>query len=223
MLSGCGDIPLPQHVLTFHVESESGEPLSGVAIQLNGADAGQSDAEGLVQAVVRGPEGTSFSATWTCPEGYRAPTAPQQITVRSFQGLDPDSATGLAMTLKCLPASRSVGFVIRTNAQADLPIVLNGTEVARTNAAGVAHYAADAAPGTNFRVQISTQGRALRPQNPSATFTLADADDVFVFPQEFESEEPATPIRSSSGGSGGRRSSSMMRSKIRRIPMITSF
>jgi hypothetical protein len=108
-------------------------------------------------------------------------------------------------------------------------VKLDGREVTRTDSQGVAHFSAAAAPGTSFRVQIET-GDDLRPQSPTSTFVLGDEDNYFLFNQTFENEtrngrrphtrRPRGPRRV---GMGHRRGPRRGPTKIRRVPMITSF
>jgi hypothetical protein len=66
-------------------------------------------------------------------------------------------------------------------------VKLGGREVARTDAAGVAHLAMRMMPNTTFRLQIDTAARPdLAPQSPGATFTVPDTDEVFLYDQPFE-------------------------------------
>lgn len=225
LLVGCGgEDPVPRYPVSFYIEADEGQQLSGVEVKANGQSLGASGDTGLVQAMLSGPEGTTFQITYTCPEGHRQPESPKVLTLRSFQGLDPEAQTaGLSMNLECPPATRHVGVVVRATSQApgvdlsNLAVRVNGEEVARTNALGVAHYTTSATPGAAFRVQIGTDDHAnLRPQNPAETFNLPDGDEVFVMSRVFEAEQVERPRP--------RRSSSSMRSGPRPIgpvPIIT--
>lgn len=213
-LVACGaEPPPPQHPVSFYLEADPGDELAGVEVFANGQSIGVSGDTGMLQALLTGTDGAAFEISWTCPEGHRAPEGTQSLRLREFQQLDPEAESGLSMTLGCPPTNRSAAFVVRTNGQANIPVLVNGEEIARTGPSGVAHVVLDAEPGTAFRVQLATVDQALlRPQNPSQTYTLGDADDVFVMNQDFESAEPPRRVR--------RRPRRRTR-RIQRVPLIT--
>jgi len=194
---GCGrSDPLPTFAVTFTTESDPGEVLSGVEVFAGGRSIGTSGSEGIVQTVVRGPDGSRMPITYTCPEGYVTPEAPVTLLLQSFQGMDPENDVGLTTRLVCPRAKRRVVILVRTNDKADLPVVVNGREVGRTGTRGVAHVAVEDPPGTAYRVRLDTSGQpGLRPQNPIRSFSLGDTDEVFVFDQEFEGNPPPEPAR----------------------------
>jgi len=231
ILTACGPAaPTPRFAVAFYAEADPDEPLAGVEILANGQTVGTSDDTGLVQAILEGPEGTPFEITWHCPDGYRPPAGPQTLRLRAFTGLSPDASTGLSMTLSCPPNMRHVGFVVRTNQKPGLVVNLDGHEAARTDAEGVAHFATEAAPGTTFRVQIVTEeDSGLRPQSPSSTFVLGDADEYYVFDQSFDTGSGGRGSRPRSHGRARptrRHRTGPVRHRphqIRRVPMITTF
>lgn len=202
---GCGGPQLPQQQtatfsVTFTAESDPGQALEGVVVKANGREVGRSDPFGLVQTMLRGPEGAGVAITHECPDGYVQPTAPQTLRLHTFRSLDQNAAArgGLSMTLPCVPTERRVAFVVRTNGKANLPVKIDGEEVARTNAAGFAYLVRNAAPGSSFRVSIDASvDSTLRPQNPPPQqFTVGARDDVFVVSQDFQVEAPrAAPRR----------------------------
>lgn len=232
-LVACGaEPPPPRFAVAFYTESDPSLALAGVEILANGQTVGTSDDTGLVQAILEGREGTPFNITWNCPEGYRPPEAPQTLRLRSFQGLSPDAATGLTMTLGCPPVQRHVGFVIRTNRKAGIVVKLDGTEVARTNEAGVAHASREAAVGTTFSLELITpDGSNLRPARISRSFTLPDEDSYYVFDQDFEASSGGSRVRSGSNRRHRPRHTGPRRTrprrtgpqKIRRVPMLNHF
>lgn len=197
LVAGCGSPQLPQQQtttfsVTFTAESDPGLPLEGVVVKANGREVGRSDSFGLVQTMLRGPEGAGVQITHECPEGYVPPRDPQTLRLHTFRSLDDSGRTGLSMTLPCAPAERRVAFVVRTNGKANLPVKVDGEEVARTNDAGYAYVVRTAAPGTVFRVSIDpSEQPTLRPQSPPAQqFTLGAHDDLFLVSQTFEVDEP---------------------------------
>lgn len=173
-----------------------GEPLGGVSVIADGQPVGTTGPDGLLRIEVEGHEGRTLSVHAQCPSGYRAPEPLPVLTLRSFQGLDPVAAErGLEMTISCPPSERTAAIVVRTG-QPDLPIRMRGQELARTDAAGVAHFALTLRPNTTFRLAIDTSLRTdLRPQNPSVSFTIPDADEVFLYDQPFETKRRPRRVR----------------------------
>ncbi|NOY89749.1 MAG: hypothetical protein GXP55_00975 [Deltaproteobacteria bacterium] len=231
LLAACGvEPPPPRYAVAFYAEADADEPLAGVEILANGQTVGTSDDTGLVQAILEGPEGTPFEISYHCPDGHRSPEAPQTLRLRAFTGLSPDASTSLSMSLSCPPNLRRAGFVVRTNQKPGLIVKLDGREVARTDVEGVAQFSTEVAPGTSFRVQIMTgEDSGLRPQSPTSTFVLGDADDYFIFDQTFE-VEPSGRRRPRVRGSHRanrpprpRRGPRRGPRQIRRVPMINHF
>jgi hypothetical protein len=81
--------------------------------------------------------------------------------------------------------------------RAGLPVMVEGREVAQTDACGVAHVSLDMAPGQSFRVLLATATASpmLRPQDPQLTFVFPDSDEIFAFDQNFSEEAPPAPER----------------------------
>lgn len=176
--------------VTFTAEADEGVPLEGVVIAANGSAVGTSDSDGIVQTMIRGPEGTEIQIRYECPEGYRPTEEAKVLRLHHFESLDPSVQAGLHMRVNCVPEQRRAVFVVRTG-QPDLPILLDGQEVARTNEVGVAHITREAPPNTAFRLKIDTSGNPrLRPQEPGMQFVLEGHDEVFAWDQRFEVEQP---------------------------------
>lgn len=207
---GCEDErPTPTHRVTFTARSDD-EPLAGVQVVADGRPLGETGQDGTLRVDLRGREGQAVAVSAQCPAGHRAPDQLPLLTLRSFRGLDPAAAErGIEMTIACPPAERTAAVVIRTGDEGgDLPVVMGGREVTRTDASGVAHLVMEVRPHTTFRLQIDTSEREnLQPQSPGATFTVPDDDQIFLYDQPFQVKrtrrrwrprrrqpEPATPM-----------------------------
>ena len=197
-LLGCGGDgppPTPRHAVSFLAESDPGVPLAGVTVKANGELLGESDGSGTLAAVLDGASGTMVQIEYTCPEGHEEPERPKSLILTSFQALDPEAGPrGLQMRLECPPKERMAALVVRTG-QPDLAVLVDGTEVARTDATGVAHHLLRGETGSRYRVEISTEGYPkLRPQNPPASvLTLGSRADAFVVAETIA--EPRPPSR----------------------------
>ncbi len=189
---GCDDHqPLPTFRVSFLARSD-GDPLAGVQVVAGSHRVGTTGPSGLLRIDIRGREGQALPVQATCPPHFRPPTDLPVLTLRSFRGLDPQIAErGIEVTIDCLPTRRTAAVVVRASGQADLPVRVRGREVARTDRSGAAHFMMNLSPHSTFRVDLDTTGHdTLRPQNPSATFTLADADEILLFDQAFQESKP---------------------------------
>jgi hypothetical protein len=122
------------------------------------------------------------------------------LTLRRVVSLDPAAARrGLQVSIACPPTHRQGVVVVRAGGnqpQANLPVLIDGREVARTDPSGVAHVALDMQPGTTFQVLLATAAAPmLRPQDPRRSFTFPDSDEIFIFDQAFEVEQPPPVAR----------------------------
>ena len=198
-LGGCGEEPPPPRFpVTFTAEADPGDRLAGVGISANGAPIGATGADGTLRVDLTGPEGSPVQIGATCPDGHRQPTSLPMITLRRVVSLDPATAAlGLQVSISCPPTQRHGVVVVRAGGdspQPNLPVMIDGREVARTDSSGVAHVALDMQPGQSFGVLLATNDFPnLRPQSPRMSFVFPDQDELFVFDQRFEVEQPERP------------------------------
>ncbi len=176
--------------VTFSAEGDPGVPLPGVMVRANGSEVGISDQDGLVQTMLRGPDGAGVDITYECPTDHVQPSGPSTLRLHRFQSLDPNTQAGLHMRLMCAPTMRTVAFVVRTG-KPDLPVLLDNEVVARTNAAGNAHITRATAPNMAFMLKIDTTGNQyLQPQEPYRQYRIGGSDEVFTWDQGFEENRP---------------------------------
>lgn len=191
LLTGCGEdeAPPPRFRFTFSVTSD-GAPLEGVSIAVDQNIIGTTNAEGVVQTDLTGAEGQPATVAAQCPEGYRA-ADPQPIVLRQMVTLDPAAQErGLAREFECPPEFRDTVVIVRAG-HPDLPVYVDGTEVTRTDASGVAHVHRRMAPNNAFQMMIATAAMPLlRPQDPTHAVTVPDRDSIDIFSPEFRLEEP---------------------------------
>jgi hypothetical protein len=183
--------PPPRYPFTFATHAD-GDPLPAVQVLVNEQPVGTTNAEGLLRVDLTGPPGAQVRVQAVCPAGHRDAEGAQVHNLRRVQAIDPAvSARGIEVSFGCPPEHRSGVVVVRTHDQVGVPVMLDGREVARTDESGAAHVQVAMAPGTIFQVRLDTQHNAmLRPTSPSQSFTLPDHDEVFVYDQHFDVEEP---------------------------------
>ncbi|HHH28121.1 MAG TPA: hypothetical protein ENK57_07220 [Polyangiaceae bacterium] len=178
---------------TFTITATSDDqPLENVAVVYNDTVAGTTNAEGLVTARLFGPEGQPVSFSVRCPEGHRTPDASQQVTLRRVMSLDPQvQARGVELSFECPPEYREAVVIVRAGDHADLPVYVDGVEVARTDSSGVAHIHRRMTPQTRFQVRLATASNTqLRPIDPTHPYTMPDHNMVWVFDPDFRVETP---------------------------------
>lgn len=172
--------------IVFVIESDPGVRLRATPVFIDGDHVGESDSNGLVRATVRGESRRRLRIEHDCPDGHEAPSPRRTLRLREFEGLDGEPVA-MEITLRCEPTHRLAAFVIRAKNGADLPVLLNGEQVARTNGSGVAHFSVRALPGADYKVELDARERpSVLPGLPMRLFTQPDADEIFVINQSFE-------------------------------------
>ena len=173
--------------VSFVVESDPGVRLPRARVTVDGDPAGESDSNGIVQTKIRAVPGQRLMIQHQCPAGHAAPSEHRVLRLRRFEGLDGFEPPPMEITLRCVPTERIAAFVIKAENGPDLPVLLNGESVARTNGSGIAHFSTRHAAGTDFKVVLDTRDHPhLLPQLPTRLFTLTDAEEIFVFEESFE-------------------------------------
>lgn len=184
----------PAIEVVFAAESDPGVRLSNVRVAIDGRSAGETNSNGLVRTAIDPKDGQPFKVEHDCPHGHVAQSAPKFLRLRSFDRVAESQSDALRITLKCQPEERHAVFIVRTQNGAELPVLLNGETVARTNRSGVAHFSTSARPGTDFIVELDTGSRPqLSPQRPKHLRTLPDANEIFVVNQSFDVRETPRP------------------------------
>jgi hypothetical protein len=199
-LLGCSAPPPPPLLIKVLVQSDPGSPLAGATIGSGGRTVGTSGVDGMATLTLRGDEGQSFDLSVTCPDGYKSPTSPLTVTLRHLS--EPSKVP--VYETSCPPTTRTVVVAIAATNGPNLPVLYLGREIARTDSSGAADVLLRVPPGEQFSLTLSTADKgaeAMRPQNPVASFSVKDADDVFVFAQRFtvEAKKVFRPVAAPKG------------------------
>lgn len=200
-LLGCSGLDergaAPAFEMLVNVESDPGRPLGGAAITVNGKERATTAQDGRARVVFHGQEGETRELWVKCPDGFQSPARPIVASLRRIS--DPAKLPQYDAT--CPPLERTVIVAVRTENGPNLPVMYLDKEVARTDASGAAHVLLKMKPGDSFELVLSTAERGnerLRPQNPSAPFTVRAQDDLLLFEQHFTREkDPVRPSRPS--------------------------
>ena len=167
---------------SIRISGDPGRPVAGAGLTFKSKRVATSDSTGLAQLSAHGQEGETVDFGVACPEGYRSPTNPVSLRLTRLREGSPIPE----YQVTCAPALRNVVVAVRAENGADLPVKYLGREVARTDAAGAAHFLLRVEPGAQLEVMLDTHDkRALRPQDPVTHFLTRSEDDVFVLDQPF--------------------------------------
>jgi len=186
--AGCeSTAPKTSFDVAIAVTSDDGTPLSGVRVAGDEITLGTTGQDGVLLVAMRADDGTRMKVQPICPEGYDAASDGSLLVLRKFHGLEEGRGNELSLSLQCRPRERTAVLVVRSDGRADLPVLVDGVEVARTNAKGVAHLALRRPSNSIVRVALDTTGHPrLQPQNPETPFAIGEADDILVLDQSFE-------------------------------------
>jgi hypothetical protein len=198
-LAGCGGAQPARETVSlsvlFTAESDPGLPLAGVRVLVGGEDRGVTGEDGSLRTVIEDRDGARVAVAITCPDGHRPGRTTEDLVVRPFLTLS-GADDHLRYPLQCTPTARRVAVLVRADGRADLPVMIAGREVARTDAAGAAQLVLAMAPGSAFRVSLDTSADPrLRPAEPTRTFTVGDRDEIVVFDQVFEQQRASRRAR----------------------------
>lgn len=189
-LSACDrlkTVPPPPQEIIIRVASDPGKPLGDVELFSNGKKVSTTDATGTAKLTLTGKDGETFDVFVRCPVGFQSPTKPLTILLRRLADVSKKPEYEAA----CPPTTRTVVVAVRAENGPNLPITHLGREIGRTDAAGAAHVLLKVTPDESFSLTLDTteKGRErLRPQNPVASFSVKEHDDVLVFDKKFELE-----------------------------------
>lgn len=209
---GSGESEPDEFPIRF-IASAGGAPLAGARFGTAGTELGVTDEAGHLDVVLTGQEGDVVPTRVACPEGYREPEALPPLTLHHLRRLDERARSRrLRIRVECRPEQRTAMLLVRALSSralglADLPVLVDGLELARTDADGLAHIELHYPPHTSFEVVVGTDHLpSLLPQNPRRRFTVPDADEVFTLDQELvEATHERVGRSHRSGGRSGPR------------------
>ncbi|MBL8680365.1 MAG: hypothetical protein JNK05_14405 [Myxococcales bacterium] len=200
LLAGAGGCDKPnaqkRYRVTFEVRVDRA-PAVGARLFIRDRPVKQTDEQGQAQLLLPGEDGTAYQVRVACPPGTEGPTAPITVTLRTLELADRAAAQrGIVQTVQCRPLERTLGVVVRTEGQSNIPVFWQNREIGRTDQGGVAHLTFRVRPQTPVQLELRTaENPQLRPENPRQTFTVAENDDVQVWDQTFQEEQGRRPPR----------------------------
>ncbi len=183
---------------------------------------GTTNATGIVMIDHVAPYGTILNIAAACPAGHREPAAMAPIALHPVQTTGAVAAHGIEHTIECLPINRDAVVVIRATGMcappavegastsrsavpaamvpcpvANVPVLLDGREVAHTDDSGIAHIAVSKTPNSSFRLELAagTINTLLVPAQATRDFMIPDEDQIMRFDQAFALNTPPPPPR----------------------------
>ena len=184
---------------------------------------GTTNATGIVMIDHVAPYGTILNIAAACPAGHREPAAMAPIALHPVQSTGAVVAHGIEHTIECLPINRDAVVVIRATGMcappvvegastsrsavpaamvpcpvANVPVLLDGREVAHTDESGIAHIAVSKTPNSSFRLELAagSLNPLLVPAQATRDFMIPDQDVIMPFDQSFAlNTPPAAPAR----------------------------
>ena len=127
------------------------------------------------------------------------------IALHPVQTTGAIAAQGIEHTIECLPVNRDAVVVIRAVGTcemlpcpvANVPVLLDGREVAHTDESGIAHVAVSKAPNSSFRLELAagSLNPLLVPAQATRDFMIPDEDVIMPFDQSFTLNTPPPPPR----------------------------
>lgn len=178
--------------MVFSVTTDEGEPLPAVSVRLDDEEVGVTNARGSLRSVVHGFPGELREVHVSCPKDYAAPDKAPTVHLRQVMDASGTIAAS-EVRLTCTPKTRAVALVVRTPGLANVPVMVYGREIARTDKEGTAHALVKSEPKKDLRVVLDTSAypRVL-PANPHMDVRVGTTDDVVVFNPELTTLTPRT-------------------------------
>jgi hypothetical protein len=193
LLAACGSEQKqkPPVEVLVKVTGDPGKPIKNASIMFGGKPIATTDETGAAKLTLSGNEGDNYDVQVKCPQGFSSPSKPLSIALHRLA--EPSSMPEYEVS--CPPTTRTIVVAVRAENGISLPVLYLGRVIGRTDASGAATVLLDNLDAdSQFDLTLDTSGKgneALRPQNPSMTFTVKRADDVFTFDTKFTIEKKA--------------------------------
>jgi hypothetical protein len=186
LASGCNLLkppPPPTFQALIKVEGDPGQPIAGTEVLFKGKQIGITNQAGALEFKLKGSEGQVFDLIVKCPQGYVSPSKPLTVTLRRLA--DPKATPEYRVI--CQPSLRTIVVAVRADNGPNLPVVYLGRERTRTDQSGAAHLVLQVPPNQPVQLKLdTTEATDLRPESPTQTVPVKNADDVIVLEQAFE-------------------------------------
>ena len=174
--------------------SDEGLPLEGLAVKVDELLAGRTDADGLVDLTLPGPEGRRVTVAVDPPSGFRGATETRSLVLEHLVRADGARAR-IEVATRFAPLARNYVLLVDVGEPA-LPIEIFGVQKGVTNSEGVAMMLVPGVPGDDLQVRVTRGGRRdLVPASLSHTFSLPDHASACVLDGRFAALRRPPPPR----------------------------
>ncbi|MBX3193045.1 MAG: hypothetical protein KF819_39035 [Labilithrix sp.] len=176
--------PPPPEEITVKVYGDPDEPVGEAEVGTGGAALAKTDAAGVARFKLDGADGSRYDLTVACPADYGGGTRALKIVLRR-------GSRAPEYTTSCKRTVRTAVIAVKAPGGQGIPVMHLGRELARVDEAGMALVHLDMKVGETFTLMLDTSDpryKALRPQNPEVSFSVADADELFTFEPRFHEE-----------------------------------
>ncbi len=209
-LVGCGEDPPPppppKHDFTVEVEvTDTDEnPLPRVPVTLDGRVVGHTDKDGKFSGKLTELAGTDVTLGVKDIEGYRFVNEETSVMEKLKTTTVNGEKSGVPLFLQIQAESITKEYLVWVEAKCgdglegeceDLPVLLDGEEVARTNPLGFAHFSFSDVPQNDLKLTIDTPDpegddeTKLSPADPEYALTLDLDSHIYLIEESFENPD----------------------------------
>lgn len=165
--------------------SDEGQPLDGVAVEVDDVVIGQTDAAGHLAMALPGPEGRRVNVAVQAPRGYRGGVQSRSIVLDRLVRRADGTRAPLEVETQFAPSQRSYVLLVDVG-MPGLPVEIFGVKQATTNSEGVAMLTVPGVPGDDLQVRVTRGARLdVLPPFVAHSFTLPDHASVCVLDGRF--------------------------------------
>ncbi|MGM0555691.1 MAG: hypothetical protein ACQEVA_04845 [Myxococcota bacterium] len=215
---GEGETKKQPSIIQFPMEisatDTNGEPVAGAKIIVDGSPVGFTDRDGLFQAALSERKGAEVTVSVEPPDGYKlTKDATTTQTMSLTENVTGEGMTRVPVSLQAQMVSTKENYLLWVDLQCDedsldegqctdVPVLVGGEEVARTNEQGIAHITLTRVPGSSLKVEVDTpeyegddedEAWKMKPADPDWTLDLGTDAEVLVIEQRFT--DPAAAER----------------------------
>jgi hypothetical protein len=219
-LTACGGEEKPKAPSTYQFPLEvsatdtNGEPVAGAKVLVDGSPVGFTDRDGLFQAAFAEKRGAEVSVSVEPPEGYQLTgEASKTQKMRLTENVTGEGMTKVPLEMQAQMASTKRDYLLWVDLKCDedslddgqckdVPVTVDGEEVARTNEQGIAHVSLERVPGASVTVAVDTpeyegddddEKWEMKPADPEWNLDLGTESEVLVIEKRFT--DPAAAER----------------------------
>lgn len=179
--------------------SDEGLPLEGLPVKIDDRLVARTDADGVVDLSLPGPEGRRVTLAVDPPSGFRGATETRSFVLERLVRADGGRAR-IEVATRFAPLSRNYVLLVDVG-EPGLPVEIFGVRKGMTNSEGVAMMLVPGVPGDDLQVRVTRGGRRdLSPPALSHTFSLPDHASACVLDGRFNTlrrpvARPHRPVR----------------------------